>query len=81
MNTNVSFALSKQLHIERLRLSSLSNNLKAGDFVRLSAKDFSLTTGKKMNVWNMLFFSLSKLRMKHDLKKNPNLAVTNYYSK
>lgn len=80
-STSFAFAISKPYNIENPGLSNFSNNLKASDFVKLSAKDFSLITGKKMNLWNRLSFTFLKMRMKQDLKKNPDLKVNDYYAK
>ncbi len=80
-NTSFAFAISKPRSIEKPGIIKFSNNLNASDFVKLSAKDFSLITGKKMNLWNRLSFSFLKMRMKHDLKKNPDLKVNDYYAK
>lgn len=80
-NTSFAFAISKPGNIEKPGRIKFSNNLKASDFVKLSAKDFSWITGKKMNLWNRLSFSFLKMRMKHDLKKNPDLKVNDYYAK
>ncbi len=79
-NTSFAFAISKSSNIEKPGITKFSNNLKACDFVKLSAKDFTLITGRKMNVWNRLSLSFIKMRMKHDLKKNPNLNVNDYYA-
>jgi hypothetical protein len=83
LNTNTSFAIaiSKPGNIEKPAITQLLNNLKASEFVKLSVKDFSLITGEKMNLWNRLSFSFLKIRMKHDLKKNPDLKVNDYYAK
>ncbi len=82
MNTNTSlgFSISKPI-ADKPGIIKLSNNLSASDFIKLTAKDFSLITGKKMNLWNRLSFSFLKMRMKHDLKKNPDLKVNDYYAK
>ncbi len=57
------------------------SSIKASEFVRLSAKDLSLITGKKMTIKSRLSFSLLKMKVKHDLKKNPNLTMADYYAK
>ena len=44
------------------------NNIKASEFVKLSAKDQYTFTGKKLNLWNRISFSFLKMRIKHDLK-------------
>jgi hypothetical protein len=52
--------------------------LKASEFVKLSAKDYTALTGKKLNFFQRLSFNLTRVKMKHDLKKNPDLKVTDY---
>lgn len=54
------------------------NYLKASEFVKLSAKDYTALTGKKLNFFQRMSFNLTKVKMKHDLKKNPDLKVTDY---
>lgn len=63
-----------------------SNNLsgkyiKASEFVKLSVQEFSTLTGKKLNLFQRLSFKIAKMRMKHDLKKNPDLKITDYLDK
>lgn len=53
--------------------------LKASEFVKLSAREFSELTGKKMNLFQKLSFGITKLRLKHDLRKNPDLTLTDYH--
>ncbi|MEO6583808.1 MAG: hypothetical protein ABIO05_05760 [Ferruginibacter sp.] len=49
--------------------------------INLSAKQFSELTGKKMNAWDKLSFRILKIKMKHDLKKNPDLTLKDYSGK
>lgn len=86
------FLFTLFLQVNAIRASSIivpatkSNNvaaksvkyLKASEFIKLSAKDFAQLTGKKLNVFQRMSFQIVKLKMKHDLKKNPNLLVTDY---
>lgn len=51
---------------------------KASEFVKLSTKEFTKLTGKRLNVFQRISFQIAKAKMKHDLKKNPNLQVTDY---
>jgi hypothetical protein len=80
-STSFAFAISKPRNIENPGISNFSNNFKTSDFVKLSAKDFSLIKGKKMNLLNRVSFSFLKMRMKGDLKKNPAPKVNYYYAK
>ena len=52
--------------------------LKASEFVKLSVKEFNDLTGKKLNFFQRLSFKITKMGMKHDIKKNPDLKLTDY---
>lgn len=52
--------------------------LKASKFVKLSFREFSRLTGKKLSLFQKLSFKLTKMRIRHDLKKNPDLKITDY---
>src|SRR5438128_7129507 len=52
--------------------------VKASEFIKLSAKEYSDLTGKKLNFFQRLSFKVTKMKMKHDLKKNPGLKITDY---
>ena len=55
--------------------------LNASEFVKLSAKEFSSLSGIKLNLFQKLSFGITKLRLKHDLKRNPKLKITaDYYN-
>lgn len=53
--------------------------LNAAEFLKLSAHDFSKLTGKKLNLIQRISFQIEKLRLKHDLKRNPDLKITDYF--
>ena len=50
-------------------------NFKASELIRLSAKEYSSITGERMNLKQRISFSILKSRMKHELKKNPDLKA------
>lgn len=52
--------------------------VKASEFVKLSVKEYSELTGKKLNFLQRLSFKATKMKMKHDLKRNPELKITDY---
>jgi len=54
------------------------NYFKASEFVKLSVEDFNKLTGKRLNVFQRMSFQMVKLKMKHDLKKNPDLLITDF---
>jgi hypothetical protein len=80
-NNSFAFAIGKPAIAERPDINHSTNNIKASELIKLSEKEFSLITGKKMNLWDRLSFSVLKMRMKHDLKNNPNLTISEYYAK
>ena len=59
---------------------SAVNYLKISELIKLSSKELGELTGKKMNVWERASFAIAKIKMKHDLKKNPNLTLIDYTS-
>ncbi|MEJ7822828.1 MAG: hypothetical protein WKF85_10930 [Chitinophagaceae bacterium] len=60
--------------------SSLLNYAKGHEFIKLSYKKFATLTGEKKNLWNKISFNVMKLRIRHDLKKNPDLQIKDYVS-
>jgi hypothetical protein len=55
-------------------------DIKLTEFIKLTAKDYSRLTGKKMNLKEKLSFMFMKKDMKHALKKNPGLTVSGYFA-
>ena len=82
LNTSFGFSIVKPKANDILPSENLYGKyIYASEFVKLSVKEFSLLTGKKLNFIQRLSFRVAKLRMKHDLKKNPNLKITDYIDK
>jgi hypothetical protein len=54
--------------------------LKGSEFIKLSFKEFASLTGEKENLRNNLSFSIMKMRIRHDLKKDQGLSITDYTS-
>ncbi|MEO5501295.1 MAG: hypothetical protein ABIR31_07625 [Ginsengibacter sp.] len=80
---NQSFAIS--IITPSAITSGVSDNIpakysNAGEFVKLSASDFSRLSGVKLNFVQRLCFVITKARLKHDLKKNPGLKITEYHN-
>lgn len=71
-NVAFSFAISKSPSPELLKYENGS------EFIKLSVKQFAKLTGKKENIWNKLSFGVMKTTIKHDLKKNPDLRLSDY---
>ena len=76
INTAYGFSIAKP--VTDNPVAAAWKYIKASEFVKLSAKDFSSITGKKLNFFQRLSFSMTKAKMKHDLKKNPDLKITDY---
>ncbi|MEP6584844.1 MAG: hypothetical protein ABJA90_11290 [Ginsengibacter sp.] len=53
--------------------------MRAAVFAKLSAKQFETVTGNKLTFTQRIYFKLIKRKLKRDLKKNPDLLITNYY--
>jgi hypothetical protein len=76
--TNKANAISKTYPVSTAAAIENWKNLKLSEFIMLSPKDYSKVTGKKMNLGERISFSIMKVRMKHALKKNPNMTVSEY---
>ena len=59
-------------------IPELIQNLKVSELVKLSAKQFAMLTGKKMGLLARLKFNFIKMKLRHDLKKDPNLLLKDY---
>jgi hypothetical protein len=53
--------------------------LKASVFVNMTATDFAIATGKKLNLMDRLYFKIVQHKIRKDLKKNPDLLITDYF--
>jgi hypothetical protein len=79
INQTYSFSIVKlPTNLERYEAEK---SLSIKNIIQLSAKQFSALTGKKMNMLDKLSFSIMKIKMKQDLKKNPNLTLKDYTGK
>jgi len=53
--------------------------LKASVFVNLTANEFAIATGKKLNLIDKIYFKIIQHKIRKDLKKNPDLLITDYF--
>ncbi len=58
---------------------SNSEYLRASVFVKLSAKEFGVITGRKLNLPQRIYFKVIQRRLKRELRNNPDLLITDYY--
>ncbi|MEP6617600.1 MAG: hypothetical protein ABJA57_13515 [Ginsengibacter sp.] len=56
----------------------LLNHLQGDEFIKLTFKQFAAFTGEKINLRNNLSFNIMKMKVRHDLKKNPDLSILDY---
>ena len=48
-------------------------------FVTMSAQEFAAATGKKLNFFEKIYFKVIQRQVKRDLKKNPDLLISDYF--
>jgi hypothetical protein len=58
----------------------LISGLSAKDFVKYSAFDYSRITGKKMNLFQKVSFKVMKLKIRKQLKQQPDLMMNDFFS-
>lgn len=68
-------AFSNKKKIDPFALVKLN---KAREFLKLNFEDFRSITGKKNNPWNRASFAVFKMNLKHEVKKNPELKMSDY---
>lgn len=76
---NISYGFSIHKTTRNIDRADVFKYLKGSEFIKLSATEWSEITGEKMNFWNKLSFKIAKMKIKHDLKKNNDLLITNYF--
>lgn len=75
---NTSYGLSVHSPVKPA-IPSLALSLRADNLIKFSPKQFSELTAKQLNLFQKLSFKILKLKIKHDLKKDPNLTLHDYY--
>lgn len=78
LQTNVAFSFSIKKAIPSPELVKYA---KGSEFVKLSFKQFAMLTGQNENLWNRISFNIMKNKVKRDIRKDPNLNITRYYSR
>jgi hypothetical protein len=53
--------------------------LKASVFVNLTAKEFAIATGAKLNFLSRIYFKVIQHKLRKDLKNNPDLLIADYF--
>lgn len=79
LNTTYAFSVIKPVENSiSPTISSAWKYMQVSEFVKLTPKEFSSLTGKKLNFLQRLSFRATQVKMRHDLKKNPNLSLSDY---
>jgi hypothetical protein len=73
-----SFAVVKLSANDNKTEITTSDYLKASVFVKMSANEFAAATGTKLNFFQKIYFKIIKRQVRRDLKKNPDLLITDY---
>lgn len=79
--TNKSYAISfsKGITPSVSSSSSMLNDIRISEFIKLSPSDISVVTGKKLSFFEKLSLKVLQTKMKHYLKKNPDGTVADFY--
>lgn len=78
VNIALGFSVIKPVPSNETPTATIFKLVKVSEFVNLSVQEYSELTGKKLNFLQKLSFKLTKAKMKRDLKKNPDLKITDY---
>jgi hypothetical protein len=73
-----SFCFSNHKPVTNTAQFEALSNLSVNQFIHLSAGQFGMLTNKKMNLWDRFSFNLMKLKLKHELKKDPSLTLKTF---
>ncbi|MEO8763675.1 MAG: hypothetical protein ABI416_05280 [Ginsengibacter sp.] len=74
-----SFSVVRPVPNEIKTENPMPGYFKASAFVKLSAREFAAATGKKLSFFQRIYFKVVQRQMKRDLKKNPDLLITDYF--
>jgi hypothetical protein len=81
LNSQNSFSFSfikSKLSETKINIST-PDYLKASSFVHMSARQFEAASGAKLNFFEKIYFKVVQHKVRRDLKKNPDLLITDYY--
>ncbi len=73
-----SYIFPKSVVPENITLNK-SDYLKASVFIKLSPKEFASITGQHLNFLQKLYFKSVQRKLSREVKKNPDLLITEYY--
>ena len=78
--TNNSYAISfsKPITASLSPSASVYKYMKTSEFIKLSPREFSVVTGKKLSFFEKASLKVLQMKMKRYLKKNPDSTVADY---
>jgi hypothetical protein len=76
---SISIASANQQPIPAFIFPALEISVRA--FISLPMVQLESLAGRKLTLRERISFSVMKLKMKHDLKRNPDVQLSNYYGK
>ena len=57
----------------------LTMEIRAAELVKFTAADYAQMTGKKMTIRQKMGFAVLKIKLRKELKKNPDLLLSDFY--
>jgi hypothetical protein len=75
--TKVTYATSISKPVDPIFSEALMQ-MRAADFVKLSIKELANLSQKKLSLKEKMAFTVLKKKLRHDIKKNPELTVGSY---
>ena len=77
---NYSQALSIHFNSHAVPTSKVNvDQLYARDVVNMNARQFSFATGHQLNFLQKIYFKVLKVKLRSEVKKNPDLQLNKYY--
>ena len=78
-NNSYAISFSKPVTASLSPSASVSKYMKTSEFIKLSPREFSVATGKKLSFFEKASLKVLQMKMKRYLKKNPDSTVADYY--
>ena len=78
-NNSYAISFSKPVTASLSPSASVSKYMKTSEFIKLSPREFSVVTGKKLSFFEKASLKVLQMKMKRYLKNNPDSTVADYY--
>ncbi|MGI8634387.1 MAG: hypothetical protein ACR2KZ_03185 [Segetibacter sp.] len=80
INSSYAISFSKPVTASASPPVSVLQYMKASEFIKLSPRDLSAVTGKKLSLLEKVSLKVLQIKMKHYVSRNPNSTLADYYS-